>query len=94
MTDPLAAYLLSVMKREATNASRRYLSCELALMELGYWLLTRPAGYSRDKMPPCKISVECELVEEYLTYTPAFAGISGFDTTVGVYADPKVTNCA
>lgn len=91
--NPLAAYLVSVLKRQATCETREYIDAEMALNELGYWMLTRPASYPRDKMPPCKISQECVVVNEFPMYTPAIEGLcEGFDTMVDVYADPDVVD--
>lgn len=90
--NPLASYLLSVLKRQRDCNTREYLDAESALNELGYWPLSRPTGYSRDQMPSCKISEECIVVDEFPTYTPSFEGYEGFDTIVDVYADPAVVD--
>ena len=84
---PLAVYLLSVLKREESNATRAYHEHEDALIELGYWLLSRPVGCDPNKMSPCKIEQECRLVEEFGSYCPPDYGCGGFDVVVEVYAE-------
>ncbi len=88
--DPLSAYLLSVLKNEATCETRTYLDHCQALEELGYWMMQRPRNCPREKMPLCKITEECQLVDEFPSHVPAFDGYDGFDVMVDVYADPRV----
>lgn len=85
--NPLAAYLLSALKREQSNDTRAFLEYEAALAELGYWILERPIWCARKDMPPCRISEECRFLEEFKQYNPPFAGLDGFDIMVEVYAD-------
>lgn len=95
--DPIATYLLSVMKREETDITRRYIECQFALSELGYWCLSRPAGYPKEKMPATKISEECRLVESF-PIRSAYLNVSGvcvyFDAIIDVYEDLEVTQDA
>ena len=87
--DPLAAYLLSIIRNEKTNDTRTFQRCEEALAELGYWLMERPTTHPREKMPKCAITEECKLVDSFNTYNPPFCGYDGFDLTIDVYADPN-----
>lgn len=90
--NPLAAYLLSVVKNERTSGTRRYTECEDALREIGYWLLYRPAWCERRDMPTTAIREECRLIEEFRSYTPPSVGLDGFDVIVEVYEDPGVVD--
>jgi hypothetical protein len=85
--NPLASYLLSVLKNEKTDSTRKYLEHAESLSELGYWLLQRPAECPREKMPPCKISTECRLMDEFSSYEPSVFGGEGFAVMIDVYAD-------
>lgn len=87
--NPLANYLLCVLKREKTNATRAYQESESALEELGYWCLVRTDGCKRESMPSCKISVECRLVDTFPSYCPPSNGYEGFAVMVDVYEDVK-----
>lgn len=87
--NPLAAHLLAVMKREESCETRKFIDCQLALEELDYWTLVRPATHTRKQMPPCAIARECKLVDEFPSYTPPGHGIEGFDTIIEVYADKE-----
>lgn len=89
--DPVSSYLLSVVKREKTNDTRTYREYSDSLSEMGYWLLIRPIGYSREQMPPCKISDECDLIDEFTIYSPPVAGCPGHDVVVEVYAERELT---
>ncbi len=92
--DPLSAYLLSVLKNEKTCDSRAYLSHSEALEELGYWLMQRPRNCPREKMPPCKLTQECQLIDEFPSHVSVVRVddrlYEGFDIMVDVYADPFV----
>lgn len=90
--NPLARYFLDVMRAEPTCSTPRYVAHEQALEEMGYWSLTRPAWTAREDMPPCAISLECEFVEAFLSYTSALDlgdGVvaEGYATAVDVYRE-------
>ena len=91
--NPLAAYLLSVMKREESTTTRAFRQSEDALREMGYWCMSRPSGFTREQMPRTAIESEYLLLEEFLTYTsPADGVVEGFDTIIEVYADPRLAD--
>lgn len=90
--DPLSAYLLSVMRNEATAETRRFLDCEAALNELGYWFLFRPEWLSLEELCPTTISAECRLVEEFRSRYPKTDCCGGFNAVVSVFADPLIVD--
>lgn len=89
--DPLSAYLLSVVRGEASSDTQAFIKSEQALQEMGYWLLRLPSGWTRSQMPETAISRDCRLIEEFPSYEPCIGkGYDGFATIVEVYADPLV----
>ena len=88
--NPLVEYFLSVLKAEASTETRRYLDHEEALIELGYWLLVRPAHMPLESMTPCGISTDCRLVEEFRSRMPPIFDSPEFDIMVEVYEDTTV----
>lgn len=90
--NPLAAYLLSVVKNEEHDATRRFQQHSMALAELGYWLMWRPVGTLRKDMPATRIVNECEFIETFLSRYTGYEGYDGFDVAIDVYADPRVVD--
>lgn len=93
--NPLADYLLAELKRQEHDTTRRYLECAWALNDLGYWLLTRPAGYSIEDMrriDRSDIAEECTLVDSFPMKVATTEYGRGFDEFVDVYADPRVVD--
>lgn len=83
--NPLARFLIDRLKRPFKK-EQEFFDCESALNELGYWLLVRPAGYPREKMPMTTTQQECEFVEEFEIYDINIKGQAIYE----VYFDYKI----
>lgn len=89
--DPLSAYLLTALKNERTCNTRQYDKYEMALGEMGYWVIFRPAWIKKENMGPCKIREECRLIEEFpMTYGGDDYTVP-FDVIVELYSDDYIT---